>query len=219
MVVVPSAEPPTQMTPDLKEELQRYAEGRAKLVCRAGKPVPDSYARELVDDVHADFCVGALPPWDPQCELINHLKAAIRRRTWLEIRHARRIPFVSLPEAAEAAEAANDETEQPELEQSLESAPRTGCDPAQLYEITVAVCRQLRTLALDSGDAGAAAIVKCWADGFMAKDEIKRLAGLTEVAYMRARRRLRRAIRNRRAIESLTPELRKAAQDLLRSAA
>jgi hypothetical protein len=164
------------------------------------------YARELVDDVHADFWVGDLP-WDPRCELLDHLKAAIKKRTWLEIRHARRISFISLQEAA------NDETMLPELEQALAPATRTNCDPIMLCEMTATVCQQLRSLALASGDVATAAIVKCWADGVMEKDEVTRLAGLTEAAYECARRRLRKAIR------SLTSELREAAQDLLRNAA
>ena len=173
-------------------------------MCRAGRPVPDTYARELVDDVHADFCVGALP-WDPRCALIDHLKAAIKKRTWLEIRQARRFSFVSLHEPA------NDEPMPPELEQALAPAPRTNCDPIRLYVMIATICQELRSLV--SRDVDAAAIVKCWADGFMEKDEVMRLVGLTKAAYENARKRLRDAIR------SLAPELLEAAQDLLRNAA
>jgi hypothetical protein len=193
-----------QMTPELMDELRRYAQGRAALVRRAGRPVSETYARELVDDVHADVLIGDLP-WDPQCRLLDHLKAAIKKRTWLEIRHARRVSLVSLQEAA------NDEATAPEMEQILAPAPRTYCDPVTLHAMTATVCQQLRSLV--RRDVDAAAIVRCWADGFMEKDEVMRLTGLTEAAYECARRRLRNAIR------SLTSELREVVHDVLRSAA
>lgn len=158
-----------------------------------------------MDDVHADICVGALP-WDPQRSLLDHLKATIKKRTWLEIRHARRVSFVSLQEAA------NDES-MAEMEQMLAPASRAACDPILLSAMAATVCQQLRSLVLDACDADAAAIVKCWSDGFMEKDEIMRLAGLTESAYERARRRLRKASRR------IASELREAAQNLLASAA
>lgn len=189
------------MTPKLIDELRRYAQARAKLVWRAGRPVSETYARELVDDVHADICVGDLP-WDPKCKLIDHLKAAIKRRTWLEIRHGRRISFVSLQEVA------NDEAMKQEL-----AATRAGCDPIVLSAMAATVCQQLRSLVLASSDIDAAAIVKCWSNGLMERDEIMRLTCLTGSAYECARRRLRKASRH------LTSELREAAQDLLASAA
>jgi hypothetical protein len=158
-----------------------------------------------VDDVHADICVGDLP-WDPQRSLLSHLKGTIKKRTWLEIRHARRVSFVSLQEAA------NDES-MAELEQMLTPASRAACDPILLSAMAATVCQQLRSLVLDACDADADAIVKCWSDGFMEKDEIMRLAGLTETAYECARRRLRKAARR------LASELREAAQDLLASVA
>jgi hypothetical protein len=194
------------MTPELKAELRQYAEARAKLVRRAGSPVSQTYARELVDDVQADIRIGALP-WDPQCKLRDHLKAAIKKRTWLEIRHVLRITFVSLHEAS------NDETLLAEMEQALSLAPRLDCDPVKLLAITTMVCQQLRLRSLASGDTEAATIVRCWADGFTEKEEVMGLAGLTEAAYKSARRRLRRMIGN------LASGLCEAAQDLLRGAA
>ena len=92
-------------------------------------------------------------------------------------------------------------------------APRADCDPIALLAITATLCQQLRCESLASGDIAAAAIVKCWADGFMEKDEVMGFAGLSEAAYKSARRRLRRMI------GSLTAELREVTQDLLRSAA
>jgi hypothetical protein len=80
-----------------------------------------------------------------------------------------------------------------------------------LYAMTTTVCQQLRSLV--SRDVDAATIVKCWSDGFLDKDEVMRITGLTETAYKGARERLRNTCRG------LPSELREAAQDLLRSAA
>jgi hypothetical protein len=207
MIDSPSAKPlpfQEQLTPELLHELRRYAQGRANLVRRAGTPVSAAYARELVDDARADVWIGDLPR-APRCKLLDHLKAAIKKRTWLEIRHARRVSFVSLQEPA------NDEALPPEIEQALAPVPRTDCDPIKLYALAATVCQQLRSLV--SRDLDAAAIVKCWADGFVEKDEVMRLTGLAEAAYRSARERLRNACRG------LPSELREAAQDLLRSAA
>lgn len=184
-------------------QLRRYAQARAHQVRRAGRPVSETYARELVDDAYADTRVGDLP-WDPQCALLDHLKAAIKKRTWLEIRHAHRVSLVSL-------EAANDETLSPQMERAFAHARSSDCNPSTLYAMTTTVCQQLRSLV--SRDVEVAAIVKCWADGFLEKDEVIRLAGLTDAAYRCARERLRTTCRG------LPAELREAAQDLLRSAA
>lgn len=210
MVETPSAGAPVfrllqeQMTPELLDELLRYAQARAKLVCYAGKPVSETYARELVDDVHADICVGDLP-WDPRCGLLDYLKAAIKKRTWLEIRRARLVAFVPLQEAA------NDERRPSEIAQALAPAPRAGCDPVMLYAMTTTVLRHLRSLPLMTFDNEAAAIVRCWSDGFLEKTEVMKRAGLTKAAYERARRRLRKAI------PSLSSELWLAVRDVLRS--
>lgn len=207
----PPAEPPPstlqalqeQTTPDLLKQLRRYAQARANKVRRAGRPVSETYARELVDDVQADTRIGALP-WDPQCKLLDHLKAAIKKRTWLEIRHARRVSLVSL-------DVANDETMSPQMERALAGGPRNDCNPIVLHAMTATVCQQLRPLV--ARDLEAAAVVRCWMDGFMEKHEVMRLTGLTEAAYNCSREKLRNTSR------SLPSELRDAARDLLRSAA
>lgn len=62
-------------------------------------------------------------------------------------------------------------------------------------------------------DLEAAAVVKCWAEGVIEKDEVMRLTGLSEAAYNCAREKLRNTSR------SLPSELRETARDLLRSAA
>ena len=194
-----------QTTPQMMKRLLQYAQTRAKWVRRAGRPVSTTYARELLDDVRADTMVGDLP-WDPsKCNLINHLGQAIRRRTWLEIRNTRQVSLVPLPDAA------NDEAMPPELEHAFESPPRTACSLAELHMMTATVCQQLRQLLLPH-DHAAGAVLKCWEAGVIERDEIMKLTGIDEVAYERARKRLLYTTRN------LSSDLRKAAQDLLRSA-
>lgn len=80
-----------------------------------------------------------------------------------------------------------------------------------LHATTARVCHQLRHLV--PRDLEAAAIVKCWSDGFLEKEEVMSLAGLTEAAYNCARERVHNACR------VLPSDLREAAQDLLRNAA
>jgi len=191
-----------QATPEMMAQLQRYAQVRAKKVRRAGRPVSEAYARELVDDVYADTRVGDLP-WDPRCGLLEHLMKAIKKRTWLEIRRAYRVPFVSL-------EAANDDGVSPQIERAVARAAQSDCNPIMLHAITSAVCQQLRPLVFCDVDAHA--ILSCWADGFMEKDEVITRTGLSDAAYKSARKRLHYIAR------SLRPELCDAARDLLRSA-
>jgi hypothetical protein len=191
-----------QATPEMMTQLRRYAQARAKKVRRAGRPVSETYARELVDDVYADTRIGDLP-WDPRCGLLEHLTKAIKKRTWLEIRHAHRVPFVSL-------EAANDVGMALQIERAFAQGARSDCNPIMLHAITSAVCQQLRPLV--SCDVDAHAVVSCWAAGFMEKDEVIALTGLSDAAYKSARKRLYYFAR------SLRPELRDAARDLLRSA-
>jgi hypothetical protein len=93
-----------------------------------------------------------------------HLKRTIRHRTWLEIRHGRRISFVPLPDTA-----ANDEAA-PQMEQALAYSPPTTCRPTALQELAATVCQQLRRLV--ERDHDAIAVVACWEDGVIEPDEI-----------------------------------------------
>jgi hypothetical protein len=172
-------------------------------VRRAGKAVPKTYARELVNDAHADTWTGDLP-WDPsQCSLLVHLCQAIRYRTWAEIRHMRRVPLVSLHGSV------NDGTTLRQIERALAHATHSGCSPAILHAINAMVCQELRRLV--PHDHEASALLQCWEDGFLTRDDVMRHAGLSESAYDRARKRLLYLSR------CLTPDLRESVQDLLRS--
>src|SRR5215510_14197325 len=115
-----------QTTRELMTQAQQYAQTRVALVRRAGKAVPKTYARELVNDAHADTWTGDLP-WDPsQCSLLVHLCQAIRYRTWAEIRRMRRVPLVSLHGSA------NDGTTSRQIERALAPATHGSCRPVIL---------------------------------------------------------------------------------------
>jgi hypothetical protein len=193
-----------QTTPELMKRARKYAQTRATLVRRAGRPVSKTYARELVDDAHADTWTGDLP-WDPsQCSLLEHLCQAVKHRTWLEIRHVRRAPFVSLHGPA------NDGTTAPQIERALARATQGDCSPIIMRAISAAVCQELRRLV--PNDHEAAGLLQCWEEGLISRDEVLQRTGLSESAYERARKRLLYLSRY------LTPTLRESAQDLLRSA-
>ena len=186
------------------KDLLKFAQWRVQLMRNAGIPASNAHARELVDDVHADTCVGDLP-WDPvKCKLRVHLIKAIMKRTWQEIRHTHHVSVVLLHEAA------NDETLAPQVEKALSHVPRFDFNPTQMYALAATACQQLRGLA--PRDEATAKILKCWEEGHVEREEIMKLTGLSAADYVRARKRLLYASR------SLPSELRETAEDLLRSA-
>jgi hypothetical protein len=195
----------------VKREVLEYARGRVNLLRRAGRPVSKNYARELVDDAHADTWSGALA-WDPsQRPLVHHLRLAIRKRTWLEIRHGRRFSLVPLLEPENDEESASPEQiVSEEVEQALAKSSQSKCDPTMLHAMLAEICRELR-LRLAQDDE-AAFIVQCWEEGSVERSVVMALTGLTETAYDRTRKRLFYAIRQ------LSPELCRIAQDVLRNA-
>jgi hypothetical protein len=193
-----------QTTPALLKELLRYARGRVKLLRRAGRPVSRTLARELLDDAHADTLLGEVP-WDPsKCSLLKHLRREIRKRTWLELRHARSFKLQSLHEPS------NDEEVSPDVERALQNLTPSDCDPNMLSALTAMVCQQLGILV--HRDYEAATVAACWEAGYMERDEIIHRTGLTEAAHERARKRLLYASR------SLSPDIHETVHDILKSA-
>jgi hypothetical protein len=196
-------------TPELQRKAWEYARGRVKLLRWAGRPASKLYARELVDDAHADTWSGALP-WDPsQCSLLAHLRHAIKKRTWLEIRHAHRFSFVSLL-APSNDEEASEQIVSEEVEAALAEASHGGCNPSMLHAMLATICQELRPQV--ANDDEAATVVQCWAEGSVERDVVMELTGLTAAGYEAARKRLLYTSRQ------LPCELREVAQDLLRNA-
>ncbi len=192
-----------QTTPELIRQARQYAQTRAPLVRRAGRPVSKTYACELVDDAHTDTWTGDLP-WDPsQCSLLEHLCQAIKRRTWLEIRHGRRVSLVSLHGSA------TDGTMSRQLEHALAQVTqgRAGRSPcARLAPRSATKCG-----AWFSTIPRPPPLLRCWETGCVAREEALERSGLSKRAYEGARKRLLYLSRY------LTPALRESAQDCLES--
>lgn len=196
-----------QYTADVARAAQRYAEGRVPSVRRAGCAVPKDYARELVDDAHADTWSGRLA-WDPErCDLLTHLRIAIYNRTWAEIRRAARRPHFSIDAPANDRAWAIDPAE---VEHALVHAAASGCSPVVQDALLTRACDELRRMVVDDRDA--IDLLWCWEQSILERDKVMAIVGLDESRYQRARKRLLYLARN------LPPELREAAQELLRSA-
>jgi len=90
-------------------------------------------------------------------------------------------------------------------------ASQSKCSPSDLRAMLTAICQELRPRL--SCDHEASGVVRCWEDGSMERDIVMQMTGLTEAGYERTVKRLFYASRRR-----LPPELREAAQDLLRKA-
>ncbi|MBP6627867.1 MAG: hypothetical protein KA297_00460 [Kofleriaceae bacterium] len=194
-----------QATPALYLAAHRFARQWAKLPRRAGRRVDHLYARELVQDALADTWSGTLR-WDPaRRSLLHHVRNAIRWRAWNDARHARRFQHVPWNTAA------NDEASA-RIEVEVHDATNTQTDagPLILVGLIVTLAAELRRLA--TGDDEANAILDCWAEGVVERDEVMARTHLSAAQYKAARRRLLYLVKR------LPPELREAAGDILRSA-
>ena len=192
-----------QYTDVVREKALRFAEQRAVHVRKAGRPIPHNYARELIEDTYAAIYLG-IRGWDPaRSSLYVRLCQIIRDRTWKEIVQAKRYTHVPFNRAA------NDDEDSYEIEGEI-AAPVHGCSPVLLVEMTERVVGALRAHVV--GDDEAQAILDCWEIGFIEVDEVTGLTGMTPAAFYAARKRILRLA------ERLPPDLREAAQHLLRSA-
>ncbi len=194
-----------QATPALYLAAQRFARQWAKLPRRAGRRVDHLYPRELVQDALADTWNGTLA-WDPaRRSLLDHVRNAIRWRAWNDARHAKRFPHVAWNTAA------NDETSvRIEVEVHDTQASQADAAPLILVGLIVTLAAELRRLA--EHDDEAQAILDCWADSIVERDDVMARTHFTAAQYKAARRRLLYLVKR------LPPELREAASDILRSA-
>ena len=190
-----------QTTPELMSDLRRYAEGRATRMRLAGCPVPAAYARELVEDAHADTRLG-LRPWDPaRCDLIGHLRNAIRQRTWRELRRARRLVFVALHGAANDGDVAS------QIEKAPARSPGSDHRRHALSALLATTCQGLRRLVHHEREV--TVLTRGWEDGLAEEGEILKRTGMSRAGYARARKRALYMSRQ------LPPELREAVRSLL----
>jgi hypothetical protein len=194
-----------QDTVELRVKALRYAEERAARVRKAGRPIPKNYAEELVHDAVVSIWLGARG-WDPERQSLHYrLCTIIKDRTWREIKRTLKHAHVSFDLAV------NDASLDADVQDALAAGSVTDCSPVLIAEMTRQVVDELRIL-VRNDRGGAGAIVACWAQGFFEPDEIMALTGLTRNAFEAARLRILRLAKR------LPPELREAAQNLLRSA-
>ena len=190
-----------QNTDELRTAARRYAESRVNFVRAAGCPVPKHYARELVDDAIADTWLG-VARWEPdRCSLLVHVRGEIRRRTFNDARHGRHFPRVTFDIAANDAHDAN------LLEQHL---ARANSSPIVFAGLVSKLATALKVLAC--GDPNAVAILCCWQESILEREDVLARTQMTRAAYKAARKRLLSLSKK------LPPDVRDSAREFLRSA-
>lgn len=203
-----------QNTQETRTEARRFAESRLQYIRGAGRPIPKHYDEEIVNDAIADTWLG-IAKWDPaRCSLLVHLRGEILDRTSKEARHARRFRRISLDLAA------NDPIDAARIEPAIlpplngDNAPILAssgdCAPILFASMILEVTGEL--LALARGDLIAEAMLRCWRDFVIERDEVIARTHMTERQYKATRKRLLSLAKK------LPPRLRATARELLRSA-
>ncbi len=169
----------------LEERLHRYARVRANMIARAGRPVDDLYARELVQDAIEDTLDGVLA-WDPdRCSLDQHLFGAIRSRTRHEYMHAQRFPHLSFDvSTASSTLIADVETSLANDEGSTASA-----------EVATAAAHAIAEIArVAAADPDVLALLDAYRQEATKKADVLRVSRLTAKRYEAARKRMQRIV-------------------------
>lgn len=193
-----------QNTEAMRTEAQRYASSRLRYIRGAGLPLPQNYARELVEDAISDTWAG-IAKWIPsRCSLLVHLRGEILDRTSKELRRARRFPRIPLDIAAA------DPIDGARVEPVSDPTTSGDCPPVLLASLMLELVTALSERA--RGDRHAEAMLACWRDFVIDRDEVIDRTEMTDRCYKATRKRL----------VSLSTELsaglRELARELLRSA-
>jgi hypothetical protein len=191
----------SQITPDIRQRMLKYAARRARMVADAGCPVSSDEPDILLADAIADTLTGVVR-WDRRYQLSFHLCSVIRTRTWNQIVRAkrqRRVSFEVMSDQEDliAFQHANGCHAPPQPDALLAVAHAT-------YKLYRAVRRNV------TRDAALLTILDAYAGGFVKPWEVMRLTRMTRSEFLNARRRLDRAL------VQVPAALRRAAQDLLR---
>lgn len=212
------ASPPTavldayreQLTPEFMREARRYARKRAKYLREVGRRYDPTYHHDLVQQALADTWSGKAR-WEPsEVSLLKHVRGLVRQRTSNERRNLKVRTHVSLYAPVTAA---NDETSETMLtieEQVSQPHPALrSISPALISSLADRVLIELHRLA--ARDEHARGMIGCWASGVIEAADVMTLTGMSESTY--------RAVRERilYLAKYLPPELREAAEELLRS--
>ena len=190
-----------QNTDELRTTAGRFAESRLRLLRAAGCAIPKNYAHELVADAIADTWLG-FAKWDPErCSLLVHLRGEIRDRTFKDARHGHRFPRVAIDVAV------NDSHDASLIEQHLAHGAGSAIVLAGLVS---RIAAELAVLA--RGDRNAVAILACWQQSILEREDVLACTGMTRAEYKAARKRLLWLSKK------LPPDLRDSARDFLRRA-
>lgn len=170
-----------QCTEEMLQHALRYARRRARGV---GPHVSDDYSGELVQDALTDTASGVLR-WDPSAKMLErHILDVIKMRTHYDRKRGRRFSHESL----DVLDVDGETTMMAEVEAALlERSSEAPGNPIALATERLAKLRQLAT-----GDRTATRLLDALARGATSKADVLRLAELSNVAYVNARRRLRR---------------------------
>lgn len=175
-----------QDTPELRRAALHYARLRAIVVRRAGGRIDDSYASELVHDALVDTWTGDVT-WNPdRVSLLDHVRGLVKTRSWRHVTGASRVPHISLDGADGHVARKADE--------ALYHATQGSVTPMVLAALSIKVVRELKRLA--HGDTTATAILGCWTEGLIDRDEVIAATGLDDRAYKAARARLTYLVRS-----------------------
>lgn len=199
-----------QLTPEFLRRARRYARKRAKLVREVGRRNDPQHHEDLVQQALSDTWSG-VAGWEPsETPLLDHVRDLIKQRTYNERRSLKVRTYVSLHAPMRAA---NDEVSGTLLtiEEQLTEAhvARRGINRVLLTDVFDRVLTELHRLA--ARDEKARAILGCWASGISEPADVMTLTGLSDAEFGRARKRILYLARH------LPPELRDAAEELLRS--
>jgi hypothetical protein len=178
-----------QNTRDVRKEAKRYAEKRVPLLRGAFIPVSRRTADELVDDAITDTWLGEGDPWDPStCDLLTHLRGAIKKRTWQEIRHRMRVRTQPVDSADSEHEDALARDRGRPRSTAKPCASMGDVAPIMLAGLIETVCTEL--LRIDETDAHTRQILECWQCGFFERREVVFITEMSEEDFNRARRRI-----------------------------
>lgn len=194
------------MTPQLIEDVEKFAETRAKMVKKTGRPCPrpEHYAKELVQDAYTDTWLGDLA-WEPDlCPLDTHLRMAIKDRTRKQVTRAPK----HVPIDAPLGSTANEDGEPVVVADVFASSGDLSA--IRTAALVGEVCRELAQAT--AADLDCLDVLRAWQHGLVERNEVRRFTALSPAAYKRARHRLMYAA------SSLPTELRQLVQDYLRSA-
>ena len=195
-----------QYTDAVRTKALRFAERRVRQMRWSRQPVPKNYAKELAHDAYTSIWLG-VRRWDPSEPLYLRLRSLIKERTSREMTRAKKYEHLPLDLAA------NDSDFDPVVERALAASSATDVWPLIAMRMAT-LARQVvdEMYELADEDEEVRAILGCWERGFTDPEDVMALTGLSESQFKNARERILRLAKR------LPPELREAAQDLLRSA-